>query len=77
MLKLSIVLHVRNTSWLTIFFHPGERFDSREDFSQLGHSLRPLLLIALPFDLLLRQHLLEHLEEAPHRCRVDEEELVR
>lgn len=48
---------------LTIFFHPGEGFDTREDLCQLHHSLWPFHFIVFPFDLLLWQHLLEHLEE--------------
>lgn len=48
---------------LTIFLHPGEGFDTREDLCQLHHSLWPLHFIVFPFDLLLWQHLLEHLEE--------------
>lgn len=74
------------TDELTILFHPGERLDTREDLGELGHPLRSLLLVALPFDLLLRQHLLEHLqgvgqrreeEDGGHRCSVSEEELAR
>lgn len=53
---------------LTVFLHSGERFDTGEDFSQLSHSLRSLLFVALPLKLLLRQHLLEHLQEGQHRC---------
>lgn len=48
---------------LTIFLHPGEGFDTREDLRQLHHSLWPFHFIVFPFDLLLWQHLLEHLEE--------------
>lgn len=66
---------------LTVLFHSGEGLYTGEDLGQFTHPLRSLLLIVLPFDLLLRQHLLEHLQEVGsrggHRCSVNGEELVR
>lgn len=47
----------------TVFLHPGERLDPRKHLGQFSHPFRSLFLIALPFQLLFSQHLLEHLDD--------------